>query len=71
MQGADSFSAEQKHTRLAVTNEPVRLSKTIVKTDFEVEILANFKWNVYFLAAFSTSAVPLYDEVENAASASE
>jgi hypothetical protein len=68
---AVSFRAEQKHTKISHKKEPLLLSENDSKSGFSVEILTNFNFNVYFLAAFSTSAVPLYgDEVETTASAS-
>jgi len=72
MQGAVSFSAEQKIHGEKNSSQNIFYHKKLKSFfDFKVEILANFDFYVYLLAANSTSAVPSYGYVvEFAASAS-
>ena len=69
--GAESFSAEQKHTNKLTKKRPLFLLKMTEKAVFNVEILTDFYFYVCFLAALLPSGVPLYaDEDKITTSAS-
>ena len=65
--------AQNKNTRQENKQENrFCYQKLVVKAVFKVEILTNFNFYVYFLAALGLSAVPLYgDEIPITAFASE
>jgi len=72
IKGAESFSAEQKHTNINKIRMPLCYRKIDSKAVFCVEILANFNFYMCFLAALWLSGVPLYaDENQTTTSASK